>query len=80
MRYMKLSQMNFKRVVDIEVSKPGSKLRLYPQWTDFIKDWSRSYQIQHGYKPTPLMANLVDAAEPVQPVQNPEQTQYTTDQ
>ena len=68
------------RVVDIEVGKPGSNLRLYPQWIEFIKDWSRSHQFQHGYEPTPLMANLVDADKPIQPVQNPEQPQYFSDQ
>ena len=71
---------DLQKVVDIEVSKPGSNLRLYPQWIEFIKDWSRSYQFQHGYKPTPLTANLVDNVEPVYPTQNAEQLQYTTDQ
>ena len=30
------------RVIDIEVSKPGSNLKVYPQWIEFVKDWSRS--------------------------------------
>ena len=68
------------RIVDIEVSKPGSNLRLYPQWIEFIKDWSRSYQCQQGYKPTPLTTHLVDLAEPVQPTQNAKATPDTTDQ
>ena len=53
------------RTIHIEVSKPGSNLKAYPQWIEFVKDWSRTYQFQQGFKPTPLSTNLVDAQETI---------------
>ena len=69
------------KIFDIEVSKPGANLRLYPQWIEFVKDWSRSYQFQQNFKPTPLTANLVDENQPIlQPQELPSSQAYSTDQ
>ena len=58
-----------------------SNLKVYPQWIEFVKDWSRSYQFQQGFKPTPLTANLVDDVAPVQQPQPPSDcSMYSTDQ
>ena len=69
------------KILDIEVSKPGANLRLYPQWIEFVKDWSRSYQFQQNFKPIPLTANLVDENQPIlQPQELPSSQAYSTDQ
>ena len=69
------------KVIDVEVSKPNSSIKLWPQWVEFIKDWSRSYQFQQhqkAFKPTPLTANLIDDVAPAPP--EPESLKYSTEQ
>ena len=68
-------------IIDVESSKPGNNLKMWPEWVEFVKSWSRSYQFQKGFKPTPLTANLVAETPPTEAESEAQESmKYSTEQ
>ena len=69
------------KIIDVETSKPNTNIKRWPEWIEFVKSWSRSFQFQKSFKPTPLTANLIDdnAPRPVE-VEPQEEQKFSTDQ
>ena len=72
---------DMQKIIDVDSSKPGNNLKTWPEWVEFVKSWSRSYQFQKGLKPTPLTANLVAETPPTEAESEAQETmKYSTEQ